>query len=154
MTARFYFTDDAMFLDPEYIPTLAQSAVETGEKLMPTLLSRLPVKNKVLTSSKKHLVVLAGTTGELHDFCTELSAENVVAIGIGQGHDPLVTWCARAVVDHPGKKLERTTTITLVLIGVEGFFVAAGAARNPRRLGTRSRTIRRRQGWAGSCLST
>jgi hypothetical protein len=129
MPVRFYFTDDKMGLETEYIPTLAATVFKVGEELVTTLLSRLPVKRKVLTLSDKKLLVLAGTTGELKEFRVELKSDKVDAIGLEQAvGDPLVTWCARVDVNHPDKELESNTTVTLVLIGLQKVFTRIGVS--------------------------
>jgi hypothetical protein len=131
MTVRFYLTDDDMFLDTRYISALAQTAIDKGEELVTTLVSRLPLKDKLLTLSDKQFLVLAGTTTELKEFRTALKSAKVEAIGIKQGRDPLVTWCTRVDVNHPDKTFEKNTTVTLVLIGLESLFLAAGVSKVP-----------------------
>jgi hypothetical protein len=124
MTARFYLFTDELLLDDNMIPTLAAVAMKKGNS-DPVSLTKRPLvldkKDNSLTVPIDEFLVLVGTTAELKDFRRRLNAANVDAIGFKQSRrssgSPLVTWCTRANVKHPEKKIEPGgTDVTVLLI--------------------------------------
>ena len=126
MAARYYLTDEVgTYLQKKNIPGLAQNAFDAGKKIVKGLNGELKANKKYLTMSADQFLVLAGTTAELKDFRKELNKDKIEAIGLDAAKgdpDPLVTWCARVDVKHPEKPLEKKTTVTLVLIGLQDLF--------------------------------
>lgn len=124
MAARYYLADEVTpYIQKKDITGLAQNSFDVGKKIVKGLKGELQANKKYLTMPADKFLLLAGTTAELKDFRKELNKDNVEAIGLDAAKgDPLVTWCTRVNVSHPEKPLERKTTVTLVLVGLQDLF--------------------------------